>query len=397
MRTASVFFGLLLLTVPAAVQAQFSYTTNADGVTLTITGYSGTPSVGPVDIPTNINGLTVVNIGDGAFAGVGLGQPTPDYYPTSVTIPGSVTNIGVEAFLYCPNLTTATIANGVASIGGNAFSGCTSLMNITIPESVASIGGNAFYACGSLTSATIANGVKSIAGSVFAYDGALTNVTIPASVTNIGLTPFVDCTSLKAIPVDPQNAFYISLNGVLFDSNQDTLLEYPGGKVGSYAIPGSVTSVGAYAFFDCTTLTSVTMPSSITNIGDYAFGFCTDLTSVYFQGNYPTVGQAAFYDNNPTIYYLPGTTGWSPEFAVPWTLPNPVILNNVSNFGLLSNAFGFTISWATNVSVVVEACTNLANPVWTTLQTLQLTNGSFYFSQPFQTNSNGRFYRIRSP
>jgi len=46
---------------------------------------------------------------------------------------------------------------------------------------------------------------------------------------------------------------------------------------------------------------------------------------------------------------------------------------------------------------VVEASTNLGNPVWTPLQTNALTNGSFYFSEALQTNLPGRYYRIRSP
>ena len=61
------------------------------------------------------------------------------------------------------------------------------------------------------------------------------------------------------------------------------------------------------------------------------------------------------------------------------------------------NRFGFIVSWATNISVVVEACTNLASPVWTPLQTNTLTNGSFYFSEPLQTNGSGRYYRISLP
>ena len=59
--------------------------------------------------------------------------------------------------------------------------------------------------------------------------------------------------------------------------------------------------------------------------------------------------------------------------------------------------FGFIISWATNVPVVVEACTNLANPVWFPLQTNTLTGGSFYFSDSQWTNYPARFYRFRSP
>jgi hypothetical protein len=46
---------------------------------------------------------------------------------------------------------------------------------------------------------------------------------------------------------------------------------------------------------------------------------------------------------------------------------------------------------------VVEACTNLGSPVWIPLQTLTLTNGSFYFSEPFEGNLTGRYYRISSP
>ena len=112
------------------------------------------------------------------------------------------------------------------------------------------------------------------------------------------------------------------------------------------------------------------------------------LTGVYFQGNAPSLGSYVFYgDNNATVYYLPGTTGW--EFAVLsgrptalWFLPNPLILNGDPSFGVRTNRFGFIISWATNISVVVEACTNFANPVWQPVQTNTLTGGSCYFSDP---------------
>jgi len=105
---------------------------------------------------------------------------------------------------------------------------------------------------------------------------------------------------------------------------------------------------------------------------------------------------------NPTIYYLPGTTGWdAPTFGgrptAPWLLPNPLILNNGPGFGVKTNGFGFIISWATNLSVVVEACTNLANPVWSPVGTNTLTGGSSYFSDPGWTNYPVRCYRLRSP
>jgi hypothetical protein len=81
-------------------------------------------------------------------------------------------------------------------------------------------------------------------------------------------------------------------------------------------IPGSVTSIGYGAFYECLNLTSVTISGSVTNLGDEAFYECTRLTSVSFKGNAPSVGLSVFSnDNNATVYYLAGTTGWSSTFA----------------------------------------------------------------------------------
>ena len=78
-----------------------------------------------------------------------------------------------------------------------------------------------------------------------------------------------------------------------------------------------------------------------------------------------------------------------------WFLPNPLILNS-PNFGVQTNAFGFVVSWATNLSLVVEACTNLAGALWSPASTNALTNGWFYFSDPQGTNNAACLYRIRS-
>ena len=78
-------------------------------------------------------------------------------------------------------------------------------------------------------------------------------------------------------------------------------------------------------------------------------------------------------------------------------LPNPLILTSGPGFGVQSNAFGFIISWATNLPVVVEACTNPANHSWSPLKTNALTGGWCYFSDPQWANYPGRFYRLRWP
>ena len=103
---------------------------------------------------------------------------------------------------------------------------------------------------------------------------------------------------------------------------------------------------------------------------------------------------------NVTVYYLPGTTGWGSTFGgcptAPWPLPYPVILTSSPDFGLQTNGMGFTICWATNIPVVVEACTSLASADWLPVGTNTFTNGLSCFIDPQWTNYPIRLYRLRS-
>lgn len=243
-------------------ESPFLFTTSGNQVI--ITGYmSGT--VTTLVIPSAINGKTVVAIGANAFA---------NYTSlTSVTIPGSVTSIGSEA-----------------------FDGCTSLTGLTIPGSVTNIGTEAFYGCISLTSISIPNGVSAILTETFYGCTQLTTVTLPASVNRIDSYSFLGCTSLTSFTVDPANTtFSTSADGVLFDKNQDTLILYPQGKSGSYAVPNSVTTIGEYAFQQCVNLTSVMIPNGVTAINSEAF-YGSSLTSVSIPASLISIADGTFYN-----------------------------------------------------------------------------------------------------
>jgi hypothetical protein len=201
--------------------------------------------------------------------------------------------------------------------------------------------------------------------------------------------------------VDALNSFYSSVDGVLFNKSTNTLIRCPEGKAGNYTVPTSVTNIGDSAFVMCTSLPNITIPNSVTSIESYAFASCSNLTGVYFRGNAPSGGSdSSMFSgaDNATVYYLLGTTGWEPTFGGrPTALWLPHVLTGDGSFGVQANQFGFNISWASGMTVAVDACTNLTNPVWTPLQTNLLTADTIYFSDPQWTNHLARFYRLRWP
>ena len=296
---------------------------------------------------------------------------------TAYTIPSSVTSIRSYAFKNCENLTSVTFEEGskCTSVGDRAFYDCTSLTSITIPSNVTSIGEDAFYGCSSLEEITLPfvgntkdgtsnthfgyifgassyfdhttyvpkslkkvtiTGGTSIASSAFYNCSNLTSITIPSSVTSIGGWAFNDCTSLKEVHITDIAAWCkisfggSSANPLYYAEN----LYLNGTLITDLVVPSSVTSIGSSAFYNCSNLTSIIIPSSVTSIGSYAFSYCTRLTSVVIPSSVTFIGSDAFqYCYKVTIY------GYLGSYAETYANENDISFVPIDNiFTAVGNA-----------------------------------------------------------
>ena len=308
----SNFFGantLRSIIVPSSVTRleffQFAYCSNLTNVTLPASIayinnyiYYNSPNVKSITIPASVTFINTYGFGQSGITTAIFEESTLLDNLSPSVIPGTgktlynksgitvswITKVfngtgalpSVTGLLY--GATSARIAT-YTSIGASAFLNATGLRSITIPSSVTTIGPSAFQGSG------------------------LTSVTIPSSVTSIGVSAFQNMPNLSEITVNPSNNNYSSdSNGVLFNKNITTLVQYPKGNPRTlYNIPVSVTEIGNNALAIVTNLTSMIIPSAVKNIGSNAFQGMTGITSVTIPASVTSIGTDAFISSGIII------------------------------------------------------------------------------------------------
>ena len=141
-------------------------------------------------------------------------------------------------------------------------------------------------------------------------------ITFDGKVTSIGKYAFYRCSSLTSVTI-PDSVTEI---GYAAFASCDSLT--------SVTIPDSVTSIGVQALYNCTSLTSVTIGDSVTEIGAWAFYNCSSLTSVTIPDSVTSIGDCAFYDCSSLTSV---------------TIPNSVTSIGSSAFGYCSSLTSITI------------------------------------------------------
>ena len=331
------------------------YEVSSDGTYAEVIAYLGTST--KINISSMYNDLPVTNIYSNAFENTNI---------TTIVLPNTITSIGESAFYNCSKLMSVYISNVEAwcniSFGNsyanplyyarNLYIGNELATILVIPESVTSIYDYAFYNCTSLTS-----------------------ITIPDSVRSVGTYAFSGCSSLTRVEICDMEAwcnisFGNSYANPLYYAKK---LYLNNTLVKELIIPDGIECVAAYTFYNCTNLTSVVIPDSVRNVGTYAFyncpitkatipalavsvvknsslkevvitsgenipafafSNCSNLTSVVIPDSIISIGENAFYGCTSLVYNTYGTIKYLGNTNNPYLAAISTVNTNFASYEL---------------------------------------------------------------
>ncbi len=319
-RSIALLLTLLLLfaLLPAQSLALCDVAYSLEDGTLTVSG-SGSCGDGwrhdfaPGDVRTLVVEEGVIGIDAWAFA------DCPNL--TDITLPDSLTHIGAYAFsgsafladlensvggvfyigryLICADMSvcgTITVSDGTRLIADHAFSNCPDLTDVVIPDSVLFLG-SAFYGCTGLCGISLSNSIAEIPDEAFYNCTSLTELSLPDSVKSIGAMAFCGCESLFGIglPDGIESIGSFAFHGTEIYADQTNwengvlyigscLIEANSGLPDKYIVKDGTRLIADSAFSGSDKLLRISVPESVISVGDYAFYGCTALSTVYYGG-----------------------------------------------------------------------------------------------------------------
>lgn len=337
-------FAAAFATTSPAPETDFTYTVSDGGVT--VTGYTGSEMT--VVIPDTMGGNPVTTIAEGAFAGKGTMQ--------ALSIPDSVTVIGIGALEGCRSLTTlrtpvftcetapyfgalfgatdheingsavpATLSTLILTAGVTvpdyAFYDCRGLEAVSLPATVESIGAFAFYGNKSLAYMPLDHtALVTVGERAMTNCASLLSLSLPATVDRMGFAFLEGCGRLETLTLPfvgryrpgstlsadeqravnhgeapaPAEAAYL---GYLFGAADYAFSAgYLPASLITLTLHEGCGDVPPNAFFECATLRSVVLPAGVTSIGRRAFYGCESLAGITLPATVTTLGEDAFRD-----------------------------------------------------------------------------------------------------
>lgn len=226
----------------------------------------------------------VTEIADEGFSVTGL---------TKITVPKTVTKIGVAAFAYNNYLTEVVFEEGIdlEIIPRGAFGYCDDLEKVNIPDSVKSIGYMAFYSCTRLESVSLPS-AEIIGGNAFYGCSKLSEVTFSETLTSIGDMAFCNTSITEIIIPDSVHDIEkpdLDENGEQKKDDDGNLLYY------------TVYGIGIAAFYNCASLKLAVIGSGTETIRYGAFGECKSLEQLYLPAGLKEI-QGAYYSASDNSY-----------------------------------------------------------------------------------------------
>lgn len=302
-------------TVPGVVGGKLKFDKTTGAIT------DADPGVTSANIPSQIDGVAVTSLEYTAFY---------DHSKiTSVTLPDTITVIQDNVFRDCPYLTSVTLGKNTTSIGDTVFyntvrlshidfgdslisigeltfANCDSLTSMTFPKTLEVLGEAAFYHCGQLANVLFAAGSDMIIGdNAFSTCVKLTSINIPSRVKSIGTAAFNNCVSLINVTFEEGIE---AIHQAAFMDTKITTLTLPHSlkhtdwafynltTLTSVTLPSDAVAIGEHMFENCIRLASINIPTSVREIGDSAFEGCVSLTQVKIPESVTKLGEGAFQD-----------------------------------------------------------------------------------------------------